>query len=104
MRLVAGAPFRLDLDASRPGDAARTSLPHPEIFAALKPGAELLLDDGKLRLKVEASGPDFAETTVVNGGMLSEETLMLPAEEVAKHMKSEPVPSGSRTSRSRGVG
>jgi diguanylate cyclase (GGDEF)-like protein len=36
--------------------------------------------------------------------MLSEETLMLPAEEVAKHMKREPLPSGSRTSRSRGVG
>src|SRR5213595_676569 len=29
---------------------------HTEIFAALKPGAELLLDDGRLRLKVEKSG------------------------------------------------
>ena len=72
VRLVAGAPFRLDLDASRPGDAARAALPHPEIFAALKPGAQLLLDDGRLRLNVETCGPDFAETTVVNGGMLSD--------------------------------
>ncbi|HSB22938.1 MAG TPA: pyruvate kinase [Burkholderiaceae bacterium] len=72
VKLVEGAPFRLDLDRTRPGDVTRASLPHPEIFAALKPGAELLLDDGRLRLKVVKSGPDFADTTVVNGGMLSD--------------------------------
>ena len=69
--LVEGAPFRLDLDR-KPGDVTRAPLPHPEIFAALQPGAELLLDDGRLRLKVQACGPDFADTRVVNGGMLSE--------------------------------
>ena len=36
-----------------PGDAQRAPLPHPEIFAALQAGTELLLDDGKLRLRVE---------------------------------------------------
>jgi pyruvate kinase len=72
VRLVEGAAFRLDLDRDRPGDATRAPLPHPEIFAALKPGAELLLDDGRLRLKVEKSGRDFAETIVVDGGMLSD--------------------------------
>ena len=72
VRLVEGAPFRLDLDGDRPGDVTRAPLPHPEIFAALRPGAELLLDDGRLRLKVERSGPDFAETRVVDGGLLSE--------------------------------
>jgi pyruvate kinase len=70
--LVEGASFRLDLDRNRPGDSTRAPMPHPEIFAALKPCAELLLDDGRLRLKVERSGQDFAETTVVNGGMLSD--------------------------------
>jgi pyruvate kinase len=69
--LKAGAPFRLDLVDS-PGDAARARLPHPEIFAALKPGANLLLDDGKLRLAVKRCGADFAETEVVVGGALSE--------------------------------
>ncbi len=69
--LVEGAPFRLDLDR-KPGDVTRAPLPHPEIFAALQPGAELLLDDGRLRLKVQACGPDFADTRVLNGGMLSE--------------------------------
>ena len=69
--LESGARFRLDLDPAE-GDAARAQLPHPEIFAALHPGAELLLDDGKLRLRVDACGPDYAETTVLVGGMLSD--------------------------------
>ena len=70
--LVVGAAFRLDLDRATPGDATRAPMPHPEIFAALQPGAALLLDDGRLRLVVERCGPDFAETRVVNGGMLSD--------------------------------
>ena len=69
--LAEGQPFRLDLDPA-PGNAQRAGLPHPEIFAALKPGAELLLDDGKLRLVVERCGADFAETRVAVGGKLSE--------------------------------
>ena len=65
------ATFRLDL-VDKPGDETRAYLPHPEIFAALKPGANLLLDDGKLRLQVVRCGADFAETEVVIGGPLSE--------------------------------
>ena len=72
VKLVEGAPFRLDLDSAKPGDATRAPLPHPQIFAALEPGAELLLDDGRLRLKVHQCGPGFAETRVVNGGLLSD--------------------------------
>ena len=69
--LEEGQSFRLDLDPT-PGTLSRAGLPHPEIFAALVPGAELLLDDGKLRLVVKRCGPDFAETQVVVGGRLSE--------------------------------
>ncbi len=69
--LAAGAPFRLDL-SGEPGDQARAPLPHPEVMAALEPGAELLLDDGKVRLRVETCGADFAETTVIAGGRLSD--------------------------------
>jgi pyruvate kinase len=69
--LEAGQAFRLDLDKT-PGNAQRAGLPHPEIFAALVPGAELLLDDGKLRLVVERCGADFADTRVAVGGKLSE--------------------------------
>ncbi|HSV47050.1 MAG TPA: pyruvate kinase [Ramlibacter sp.] len=69
--LKEGAGFRLDLDAAVPGNAERVSLPHPEIFAALEPGAHLLLDDGKLRLRVVECGAGFAQTVVVAGGALS---------------------------------
>jgi len=69
--LEAGASFRLDLDET-PGDAKRAPLPHPEVFAALREGTTLLLDDGKLSLEVQACGPDFAETLVRTGGPLSD--------------------------------
>ncbi len=69
--LVSGEAFRLDLDPA-PGDATRVCLPHREIFAALKPGASLLLDDGKLRLEVLEVGADFARTRVRVGGVLSD--------------------------------
>ncbi|QCX51697.1 pyruvate kinase (plasmid) [Ralstonia pseudosolanacearum] len=72
VRLNDGAPFGLDLETGRPGDATRVALPHPEIFAAIRPGVALLLADGKLWLEVVACGPDHAETRVVNGGMLSD--------------------------------
>lgn len=71
VQLIEGQSFRLDLDPM-PGSAQRAGMPHPEIFAALVPGAELLLDDGRLRLVVERCGPEFAETRVLVGGKLSE--------------------------------
>jgi pyruvate kinase len=70
VHLDAGANFRLDLD-SEPGDARRVNLPHREIFEALQEDTDLLLDDGKIRLRVKDFGPDFAETVVVTGGELS---------------------------------
>lgn len=63
--------FRLDMDPT-PGDATRVCLPHPEIFAALKPGASLLIDDGHLRLKVKECGKDYAVTEVVIAGTISD--------------------------------
>lgn len=71
VRLADGAAFRLDLDKA-PGDAQRASLPHPEVFAALTPETDLLLDDGNIRLRVEKCDKDFAQTRVINGGNLSD--------------------------------
>ncbi|WP_280705615.1 pyruvate kinase [Bradyrhizobium sp. BR13661] len=71
IQLKPDAEFRLDMDPA-PGDEQRAPLPHPEIFAALKPGTALLLDDGKMRLEVLACGPEFARTKVIVGGRLSE--------------------------------
>lgn len=68
--LEVGAGFRLDLDDA-PGDVTRVQLPHPEIFAALEPGASLLVNDGKIRLEVKSCGEDFAECEVVVGGTIS---------------------------------
>ena len=65
-----GAAFRLDLDDT-PGDVTRVCLPHREIFAALEVGTTLLVNDGKIRLKVTACGPDFADTEVIAGGTIS---------------------------------
>ncbi|MEM1074844.1 MAG: pyruvate kinase [Pseudomonadota bacterium] len=68
--LEEGAAFRMDLEAT-PGDASRVQLPHPEIFAALKPGATLLVNDGKIRLNVEDCSKSHANCTVVAGGVIS---------------------------------
>ncbi|HLN24412.1 MAG TPA: pyruvate kinase [Patescibacteria group bacterium] len=68
--LRSGQQFRLDLDPTL-GDDVRVNLTHPEVFAALKAGTELLLDDGRLRLRVERHSHDFAETVVIVGGELS---------------------------------
>ncbi|KUF10282.1 pyruvate kinase [Pseudoponticoccus marisrubri] len=65
-----GERFRLDLDEA-PGDKTRVNLPHPEIFAALEPGAHLLVNDGKIRLRVDDCGKDHANCTVVTGGTIS---------------------------------
>ncbi|HYG86179.1 MAG TPA: pyruvate kinase [Azospirillum sp.] len=71
IELTPGQSFRLDL-TKEPGDTTRVGMPHPEIFAALEPEAELLLDDGKVRLRVVSCGPDHADTVVVSGTRLSD--------------------------------
>ena len=63
--------FRLDLDPL-PGDATRVCLPHPEIFAAATVDTDLLIDDGRLRLRVTKSGADVMETVVLAGGRISD--------------------------------
>ena len=71
IELKIGQEFRLDLDPAA-GNGRRVQLPHPEIFAALTMDSDLLLDDGKVRLRVVKHGPDFAETIVLAGHALSD--------------------------------
>ncbi len=68
--LQKGAFFRLDRDPT-PGDETRCCLPHPEIFAALDIGEDLLIDDGKVRLRVVEHGADWAKTQVIQPGNVS---------------------------------
>lgn len=69
--LEAGARFRLDLDPT-PGDTRRVQLPHLEIFAAVEPGAEILINDGRLHLRVVEKGSEWVETEVAVGGEISD--------------------------------
>jgi len=68
--LEAGATFRFDLDEAE-GDQSRVQLPHPEIFAALAPGSNLLVNDGKIKLEVVDCGADYAICKVIAGGSIS---------------------------------
>jgi pyruvate kinase len=62
--------FILD-DNPEPGDQHRVYLPHPEIFASVRPGEHLLLNDGRVRLVVIEAGATRLETRVIFGGALS---------------------------------
>src|SRR4030095_10024269 len=61
--LTVGHMFVLDRD-KEPGDATRVELPHPELFEALSKDAQLLIDDGKIRLKVAAVEKNKIATVV----------------------------------------
>ncbi|EHL98201.1 pyruvate kinase [Acetobacteraceae bacterium AT-5844] len=71
VQLQAGQSFRLDMSAT-PGDVRRVQLPHPEIIEAARIGTTLLLDDGKLRLRVVHKRDDHLETEILVGGPLSD--------------------------------
>ena len=68
--LKEGQKFVLDM-LSEPGDENRVQLPHKEIFAALQPGDDLLVNDGNIRLHVEECDLNHAVTTVKVGGYIS---------------------------------
>ncbi|MGB0631554.1 MAG: pyruvate kinase [Alphaproteobacteria bacterium] len=71
INLEEGQAFRLDLDDAI-GDQNRAPLPHPEIFAALKENTQILLNDGKIRLRATQVGDDYADTVVEAGGHLTD--------------------------------
>ena len=70
VQLVEGAAFRLCLDTSRPGDVTQVAMPHPEIFAALTPGAELLLAG-----RLAAASCAEAGALAVTAGFLPKENM-----------------------------
>ena len=68
--LETGQRFVLDVSPAQ-GDAARVQLPHPELFASLKAGDRLLIDDGKVRLKALDVSDERIEAEVMVGGKVS---------------------------------
>lgn len=69
--LKTGDKFVLDMNEAL-GDENRVNLPHKEIFAAIKIGDTLLLNDGNIALEVIEVGNDHAITKVKVGGALSD--------------------------------
>ena len=68
--VVPGESLRFVLDGAEGGRDA-IPLPHPEIFAAVAPGQDLLIDDGRVRVRVTGLTRDSIIAEVVIGGTLS---------------------------------
>lgn len=68
--LTAGTTIRFDADAT-PGDEKRVPIPHPDILEVLHEGSTVLLDDGKVRVRVVKKGNGFIEAEVIAGNRLS---------------------------------
>jgi pyruvate kinase len=73
-----GTVFRFDRTEEE-GSAERVFLPHPQIFEAVKPGHTLLLDDGKIRMRViEAGSARIAAEVAVGGTIASRKGIAMP--------------------------
>ena len=80
--LLKGETFILDSDPT-PGDTKRVHLPHPEILRALRPGHVMLIDDGKVKLRVLEATEDRALALVeVPGRISNRKGVSLPDTEI----------------------
>jgi len=70
IEVKAGETIRFVLNGENGGRDA-IPLNHPEIFAAVAPGRDLLIDDGRVRVRVAGLGDDFIEAKVIVGGIIS---------------------------------
>ena len=68
--VTAGETIRFVLKGAD-GDKSAIPLPHPEIFAAVAPGHNLLIDDGRVRVAVTGLGDDHIDAKVITGGVIS---------------------------------
>ena len=71
MVLKKGQRLRFDMNAE-PGTAERIPLLHPEIFKAAKPDGILLIDDGKVRLRIVSHDSETIDTEVEVAGTISD--------------------------------
>lgn len=69
--LEKGKKFVFDRQ-DKAGDTHRVELPHPELFEAITAGAHVLIDDGKVRLKVIEADDDRIVSEVEVGGRVSD--------------------------------
>ena len=69
--LKKGDRFVLDRNPA-PGNSVRVQLPHPELFEAIREGDRVLVDDGKIRLKVLKVAENEITAEVAVGGTISD--------------------------------
>ena len=69
--LEKGKRFIFDRDG-RAGDCNRVQLPHAELFESVRPGTNILIDDGKVRLNVLEAGDSQIISEVKVGGTVSD--------------------------------
>jgi len=67
VELPAGSRTKLVLDKIAP-EKDLIPVPHSEVFAALKPGDKVLIDDGKISLQIETVSGSSASALVLTGG------------------------------------
>ena len=70
--LLTGSVFTFDRQVDQAGTGDRVSISNPEIYKVLEPGMALLLDDGKIRLRVRDATEEKVRATVEIGGVLSD--------------------------------
>lgn len=81
--LTIGQVFTFDNDPT-PGDATRVQLPDADVMASLNPGDRVLLNDGKIEMRVESASADKVVATVVRGSEIwSRRGFNLPDTEIA---------------------
>lgn len=81
--LKTGQKFTLDLNIDAPGNDTRVAFPHKEVYPHVKKGSKLLLDDGKIELRVTEATKTAIHTTVsVSGRLSSHKGVNLPEDTI----------------------
>ena len=81
--LEIGQKFVFDTDAT-PGNSQRVQLPDADVMASLRVGDRILLNDGKIEMKVDSVASDKIEATVLRGTEIwSRRGFNLPDTEIA---------------------
>ncbi len=81
--LTIGQKFMFDTDPT-PGDATRVQLPDTDVLGSLNIGDRILLNDGKIEMRVDSASSSRVEATVVRGDEIwSRRGFNLPDTEIA---------------------
>lgn len=81
--LVLGQTFTFDND-STPGDSTRVQLPDTDVLSSLHVGDRILLNDGKIEMRVDSVSAESVSATVIRGDEIwSRRGFNLPDTEIA---------------------